>query len=147
LVTSFEFQNNSKNESANNTLTYENVEVPNSNGALEVHVIASEIDCKDPSYVAAQVTKCYASLISGKVIPTTPLISEPGAFHTVEKTILSTGAAGFAAYIHGPSQVRGYFNVPKSALDGKFYITACLLGVQNTATMSMYWRLDFEIIR
>lgn len=141
----YTFKNGSKAESAANTMTYDNVEVPESYGAKRVFVVRAEMDVSVPDYIAASQTLTGACLIAGKTAPSAVEISEPGAITSVRAIQLSTGAAQFASMHHGPDQAQGHWEVPRNAADNKFYITVGVKGGGNTNAKTVYYRVDFEV--
>lgn len=139
--------NSSKVESAANTLTLDKQEVPNSSGAKEVYLLRAEVDVSAPDYVAASNTHTTGSLVLGDLVPTTPELDQKGAITTKSISILSTGAAGFAAIVSGPGQAQGRWKIPKSPIDKKYYVTGAIKGTLNTAAKTLSYRADFEVLR
>jgi len=137
--------NSSKVESAANTLTYENVEVPNSSGARNVHLVRAELDPDAPEYVAASDTVVVAIAILGKSTPTSVDLAQVGAITTKSITKFSTGAAQFAAVVSGPDQAQGRWEIPKNPSDGKYYFTIAVKGSNNVAAKYVRYRCDFEV--
>lgn len=141
----YQSKNSYKTESGNNTLTIDNVEVPESTGAKRVHIIRVEMDVSLPTYVAASTTAVNAVLIGGKVTPSVCTIAEPGAITTKAVIIVSTGAAGLGVVIEGPNQAQGHWEIFRDSRDGKYYFTVAVVGTANTATKTVCYRVDFEI--
>lgn len=145
MPTIYSFKNGSKTETAANTMTYDNVEVPDSQQAKKVYIVRAELDVAAPDYVAASNTATIANVIAGKTAPTDPGISEAGAITSKSCQKFSTGAAGYAAIVEGPDQAQGRWEVFKNPSDGKFYFTVGVKGVLNTGAKTAYYRVDFEI--
>lgn len=139
------FKNGSKAESAANTMTYDNVEIPDSIGAKRVFIIRAEIDVDQPEYVAASNTFTMGIVQAGKLSPSAATINEPGAITSKTFMKLSTGAANFAAIVEGPDQAQGRWEVYKAPNDNKYYFTVGIKGLARTAAGVITYRVDFEI--
>lgn len=148
MATTIEHINSSKAETAAHTLTYENVEVPNSNGAKAVHVVRVEMHLDEPQHVAASTTAVMGLMVAGKITPTTALLNQVGALTQKTRYKYSNGASAYAAETVGPEQAQGRWEVPKYPGDGKFYITPVVCGSATcTAALTVYYRVDFEVER
>lgn len=144
MATMYTHKNGGKTESAANTMTYENVEIPDTMLAKRVWIVRAELDCSWPEYVAAQNTSTGMIIGTGKTAPASVSINQDGVISSRKHSKFSTGAAQFACFAEGPEQAEGHFEVFKH-MDGKFYFTIGILGVQNTAAGSCAYRVDFEI--
>lgn len=145
MGTIYTFKNGSKLESGNNTMTYDNVEVPETLNAKRVFVVRVELDTSMPQYVAAADTYAEANALIGKLAPSSCQISEPGAITSKRVIAKSTGAAQFAIVHEGPEQAQGRWEIPKAPADGKYYVTVGVKGTACTGQMTVHYRFDFEI--
>jgi hypothetical protein len=139
--------NSSKTESAANTATTDQVEIPGSAGAKQVFIRRIELDIVEPDYVAASNTTTRAAACAGKIDATGSWVSQPGVITSKSIRILSTGAAGFAAIMDGPSEANGRWEVFKDNNDGKFYITFVVHGNNNTGAKAVRYTYDAEVIK
>jgi hypothetical protein len=133
-------------EATVNTIKYENVEVPNSQGANRVTLIAMDLDMDDYDAVTTAEHSVSAMIAVGKQVPTAILLNQAGAIHKCVRKGLSNGTAKIGEInVHDP-RVVGRYEIGKSS-DGKFYITVAVKGVNNTNPRSAYYHCDFEVER
>jgi hypothetical protein len=128
-------------------LVYDNVEVPNSQGAKTVWLTHAELDVGKPTPSAAG-TDAYAEacIILGKAAPTAVNISQVGALQSKKTTVVSNGTAAIGVAYEGPEQKVGLFPVPMHG-DGKYYFTIAVKGAGASSTATVAYRCDFLIKR
>jgi hypothetical protein len=144
-----EHLNVSKAESAANTLTYDQYEVPNSQGAKRVFLEDIMLTVSHPDLVASTKTMVEAIAIRGKLdaAPGAVNISQVGAVHQISSNIWCD-ATPLPVAVDGsvPDDREGPFEIPKYR-DGKFYLTLAIKGTACTAVKTVYCHAEFSIER
>jgi len=142
----FESVNTSIVETAANTLTPLQVEVPNSIGAKAVVMKYAELEVDLPDIVATR-SVTYGLLQVGKKTPTATNLSQADA--VMNANVVEEGGAGPVTkglLISGP-ECRDCRIPIRSEQDGKYYVTLAVKGVNNTGAKNCYLRAEFEVYR
>ena len=139
-----ESANGTVTESAANTITNSQVEVPNSYGAKKVFVRSAELDPFEPDVVASGWSKTYAVACAGKQTPTSATLADQGAFTTKEKRLWCASTAPVVRATDGPDQYMGPRQIFPDQ-DGKFYVTIAVLGSGNSAAKNVRYNIEFMV--
>lgn len=140
------FLNTSLTETAANTINTSQIEVPGSQSAKRVVMVSCKAIVPAPDAVATTWTSTKAAIAVGKQTQTTLLPSERGT--VVSKNLTLYSAAGPAPTILAEvdkGDLGSPVDVPADDVDKKFYITAGVLGVSNTAAKTGYFAARFVV--
>lgn len=148
MTETHEHDNISVQETSINTINYSNVEVPNSQGAKAVIIEDIILDCDGPQAVASTETVVNASVLAGKITPTTCNINQEGTLLGIKEELFCDASAVRVYHNSGgPIMREGPFPIFKDTRDGKFYVTIAVKGTDCTAVRGAYARLDYTVVR
>lgn len=135
-------------ESAVNTFSTDNYEVPNSEGARGVALRRFEFDVSDPEVngVANTESSVRALLLRGKATPTTTQLNQTNALASRTRRAVGDASKHTCVWDEGPDVYKGPCPIPR-AEDGKYYYTVALKGESNTNARSVSWAAEFIVIR
>lgn len=140
------FLNTSLTETAANTINTSQIEVPGSQSAKRVVLVSCKAIVPAPDAVATTWTQCRAAVAVGKQTQTTLLPSERAT--VVSKNLTMYSAAGPAPVLMGEldkGDLGAPVDIPADDVDKKFYVTAGVLGVSNTAAKTGYFAMRFVV--
>jgi hypothetical protein len=125
-----EVLNGSLVESAINTLTTTQVEVPNSTGAKVVMLDYVELDLTPPLPVAATTVQRDAIALAGKLSPSSALLSEAGAVAARHITLWNEAGAAVAAAVVslGEEPMASPVLLLQDPTTRKYYVTLAIKG-------------------
>lgn len=140
--------NGSLAESVANTVNYEKVEIPGSQGAKSVILEDIAIDVNAPNAVNSTETIRSGAILVGNQENETisaPLLSNRGNVCQVGEALYTDGSGVQVTHTaHGPVYREGPFPVPKYT-DDKYYVTPIIKSSNCTTVGTVYYRLDFTI--
>jgi len=139
--------NGSLVESAANTLTPDQLEVPGSQGATKVTLVECKLQIDPPDAIAG-VSRSQAVVQTGLQTPTNPFISQDDA--VCAEDFLAFGSAA-GTYVFLVELQRGQLSHPVDVQvqqnSGEYYVTLAVQGEANTNVKTVYYSMTFNVTR